>query len=132
MSRRLTIRDDRGVGSATGDSRVEGRVVGSATFSDARAAWSAVRGLRQGGFPGEPGGLNPDSSLASKATGNSDVQEPMKNSTGAGGSAAVGAGLGSIAGLLVGLAGLAIPGVGPIIAAGPLAAALGGLVAGGA
>ncbi|MGI8587528.1 MAG: hypothetical protein ACR2M0_07565 [Chloroflexia bacterium] len=47
----------------------------------------------------------------------------------------VGAGRGAIfgglAGLLVGLAALAIPGIGPIIAAGPLAAAVTGLIAGG-
>lgn len=50
--------------------------------------------------------------------------------------AGTGAALGGAAGLLVGLTGLAIPGVGPIIAAGPLAALLAGAgvgaVAGGA
>jgi hypothetical protein len=37
-----------------------------------------------------------------------------------------------VAGLLAGIAALAIPGIGPILAAGPLAAALGGMLAGGA
>ena len=42
------------------------------------------------------------------------------------GGAAAGAMLGGIGGLLIGLAALAIPGVGPIVAAGPIAAALTG------
>jgi uncharacterized membrane protein len=42
------------------------------------------------------------------------------------GGAAAGALLGGIGGLLVGLAALAIPGIGPIVAAGPIAAALTG------
>jgi hypothetical protein len=81
-------------------------------------------------FPDEAGGINPDSPMAGDA--GSNVQEPMKGRTGAAGSAAVGAGLGGIAGLALGLAGLAIPGVGPFLAAGPIAAALGGALAGGA
>lgn len=42
-----------------------------------------------------------------------------------------GGGLGAIGGLLAGAGALAIPGVGPILAAGPLAATLSGAVAGG-
>src|SRR5690606_3670541 len=42
-----------------------------------------------------------------------------------------GGALGAVGGLLAGAGALAIPGVGPIIAAGPLAAALSGAVAGG-
>ncbi len=81
-------------------------------------------------FPDAPGGINPNSPEAGRA--GSDVQEAVKTSTGAAGNAAVGAGLGGVAGLLAGLAALAIPGVGPFIAAGPLAVALGGIIAGGA
>lgn len=44
---------------------------------------------------------------------------------------ALGGALGGIAGLLAGAGALAIPGIGPILAAGPLAAALSGAVAGG-
>ncbi len=40
--------------------------------------------------------------------------------------AGIGAALGGVGGLLLGLAGLAVPGVGPILAAGPIIAALGG------
>lgn len=53
-------------------------------------------------------------------------------SEGAGVGAGIGAALGGIGGLLVGLGALVIPGIGPIIAAGPLAAALTGLVGAGA
>ena len=83
-------------------------------------------------FPGEPGGVNPRSPAAAQARAEATEQAPLKNRTGAGGAAAVGAWLGGIAGLLIGLGALAVPGVGPILAAGPLAAALGGLAAGGA
>jgi hypothetical protein len=81
-------------------------------------------------FPDEPGGINPDSPKASHA--GADVHEPVINRTGATGTAAVGAGLGGLTGLLVGVAALAVPGVGPVIAAGPLAGALGGFLAGSA
>lgn len=42
-----------------------------------------------------------------------------------------GGGLGALGGLLAGVGGLTIPGIGPIVAAGPLAATLSGAVAGG-
>jgi hypothetical protein len=44
--------------------------------------------------------------------------------------AGIGAALGGVGGLLAGLAGLAIPGIGPILAAGPIATALGGALGG--
>jgi hypothetical protein len=47
-------------------------------------------------------------------------------SDGAGAGAGIGAVLGGIAGFLVGLGALAIPGIGPVIAAGPIVGALGG------
>lgn len=81
-------------------------------------------------FPDKPGGVNPDSPVAAEYEGT--VQEPAKNRTPALGSAATGATLGGLGGLLVGLGVLAVPGIGPILAAGPLAGALGGLLAGGA
>jgi hypothetical protein len=81
-------------------------------------------------FPNKPGGMNPGSPAAEQAQ--ATQQAPMENRTGAGGAAAVGAGLGGVAGLLIGLGALAVPGVGPLLAAGPLAAALGGLLAGSA
>ncbi len=81
-------------------------------------------------FPDKPGGVNPDSPAAAGIE--ETVQEPMKNSTPPGGTAATGAALGGLGGLLVGLGALAVPGAGPFLAAGPLAAAIGGLLAGGA
>src|SRR5690606_38716981 len=51
---------------------------------------------------------------------------------GAGVGAGIGAVLGGLGGLLVGLGALTIPGIGPVIAAGPLAAALTGLAGAGA
>jgi hypothetical protein len=50
---------------------------------------------------------------------------------GASAGAGIGAVIGAVGGLLVGLGALAIPGVGPVIAAGPLAAALSGLAGAG-
>ena len=49
-----------------------------------------------------------------------------ETASGAGKGAVVGGAIGGAAGLAAGLAGLAIPGIGPIIAAGPIAAALAG------
>lgn len=81
-------------------------------------------------FPGEPGGINPDSSVAGRYE--DTVQAPTRNRTPAVGTAATGAAIGGLGGLLVGLGVLAVPGIGPILAAGPLAGALGGLLAGSA
>lgn len=53
-------------------------------------------------------------------------------SGGAGVGASVGAAVGGIGGILVGLGALVIPGIGPVIAAGPLAAGLAGLAGAGA
>lgn len=50
----------------------------------------------------------------------------------AAGGAITGGTIGGIGGLLLGLGSFAIPGIGPIIAAGPIAAAIGGALAGGA
>ncbi len=80
-------------------------------------------------FPDKPGGVNPDSPVASEQEGT--AQEQMKNRTPVVGNAAAGATLGGLGGLLVGLGLIAVPGIGPILAAGPLASALGGLLAGG-
>jgi hypothetical protein len=82
-------------------------------------------------FPDKPGGVNPSSPAANtiqSATDQRAVTQGEERTS----SAVVGAGLGGIAGLLAGIAALAVPGAGPILAAGPLAAALGGMLAGGA
>ncbi|MEO8286942.1 MAG: hypothetical protein ABI670_10960 [Chloroflexota bacterium] len=81
-------------------------------------------------FPDEPGGVNPDAPISGEMS--ATEQAPVELGEQRVGSAVVGAGVGSVAGLLAGIAALAIPGVGPLIAAGPIAAALGGMLAGGA
>ncbi len=52
--------------------------------------------------------------------------------TGAGVGAGIGAAVGGLAGVLIGLGALAIPGIGPVLAAGPLATVLAGLAGAGA
>ena len=61
-----------------------------------------------------------------------NAETPKAVARAAGAGAATGGVLGGIGGLLLGLGALAIPGVGPFLAAGPIAAALGGMAAGGA
>jgi len=56
--------------------------------------------------------------------------DSTEHTSGAGKGAGIGAALGGVGGLIAGLAGLAIPGIGPILAAGPIAAALGGALGG--
>ncbi len=58
-------------------------------------------------------------------------EDNMAGMDNVGDGAAWGGALGGIAGLMAGAGALAIPGIGPILAAGPLAAALSGAVAGG-
>ena len=53
-----------------------------------------------------------------------------EHTSGAGKGAGIGAAVGGVGGLIAGLAGLAIPGIGPILAAGPIAAAIGGALGG--
>ncbi|WP_156951078.1 general stress protein [Saccharibacillus sacchari] len=57
-------------------------------------------------------------------------QHHNKAPEGAAGGAAAGGILGGVGGLLVGLGALAIPGIGPLLAAGPIAAALAGIAVG--
>jgi hypothetical protein len=83
-------------------------------------------------FPDKPGGINPASPAASRAGQAATEQVAVGLGEERAGSAIVVAGLGSLAGLLIGVTSLAIPGVGPIVAAGPLATALGSMLAGGA
>lgn len=59
-----------------------------------------------------------------------DRDATTERTSGAGKGAGIGAALGGIGGLIAGIAGLAIPGIGPIIAAGPIAAAIGGALGG--
>lgn len=76
---------------------------------------------RGGGEAGEGTSGRRDFEAGDLSVGTEDIGEGV----------AWGGGLGAAAGLLAGVGALAVPGIGPILAAGPLAAALSGAVAGG-
>lgn len=92
-----------------------------ATFSDAQTANNAIRDLTEAGFN------RSDIGLAVYDAEHGVYSDDVSGSDGAG----VGAVAGSIFGAVVGLAAITIPGIGPIIAAGPLAAAMGALAGAG-
>lgn len=101
------------------------------TFDDARNAYYAL--TAEGISPGDisivaargdtqvlaPGDLPPDAPAPLEDTG-----------AGAARGAGIGAAGGGVAGLIAGLVGLAIPGIGPVLAVGPIVGALGGATAG--
>jgi hypothetical protein len=70
--------------------------------------------------------------MASNSRGDITEMPATGAAEGAGVGAGIGAAMGGIGGLLVGLGALVIPGIGPVLAAGPLAAALGGVAGAGA
>lgn len=98
-------------------------VVISRLFKDYRAAQDAVRGLEEAGVAAD------DISIIAN---NADKWFSPDLAGAAGKGAAVGAGFGGVGGLLAGLGLLAIPGLGPVVAAGWLAAAAAGAAAVGA
>jgi hypothetical protein len=70
-------------------------------------------------------------SLVARDSDNDKTRDDTtEHTSGAVKGAGVGATLGGVGGLIAGIAGLAIPGIGPILAAGPIAAALGGALGG--
>ncbi len=98
-----------------------------AVFSSREQAEKAANELRQNGFEQEISVVtkdnnqrNNDDSIMNMGTG-----DPVTDG------AATGATWGALGGLALGAGALAIPGLGPIIAAGPIAAALSGAAAGG-
>lgn len=98
------------------------------TFSSREQAEQAVRALRDKGFTEDE-----ISVIAKRGDKQGDVEVggAMGAMGGAGEGTAWGSVLGGAAGLLAGVGALAIPGIGPIVAAGPLAATLSGAVTGG-
>lgn len=89
-------------------------------FASRSNAENAVNALRQQGFTTE------EINIISKRQENDvDSDDDIADGTLTGGT------LGGIGGLLLGAGALVIPGIGPIIAAGPIAAAVGGAIAGG-
>jgi hypothetical protein len=88
-------------------------------FRDSNEAQAALRDLEGAGFTREHLNL-----VAYDGSG--QYADMGKGSSDLGPNTAKGATAGGLAGLLIGLAAVAIPGVGPIVAAGPIAAALAG------
>src|SRR3984885_8868127 len=96
-------------------------------------AQQAVRGLEAAGVPHSDISIvanNSDNWYGGKKDRDGDGVDDRAEAAGAG--AGVGAGLGGAAGLLAGLGLLAIPGLGPVVAAGWLAATAVGAAAGAA
>ena len=98
-------------------------------YTTVAAADSATDQLVRSGFPAaDVSALLPEN-LGSKPIG---TEKATKAPEGAAAGAGSGAVLGGTLGLLAGIGALAIPGVGPLIAAGPIMAALAGMGVGGA
>jgi hypothetical protein len=99
-------------------------------FDDAERAREAIQALKDAGFKGgDISVLMPnrdEAGTVARETGTNKMGEGAATGLVAGGV------LGGLAGWLTGVGVLAIPGVGPLVAAGALAAALGGAAAGGA
>ena len=96
--------------------------------SEARAE-RIVGELRDAGFPSDHiSALFPDKEGSRDFAHEQNTKAPEGAATGAGAGAAIGGGLG----WLVGIGSLAIPGVGPFIAAGPILAAMSGAAVGAA
>jgi hypothetical protein len=91
------------------------------TFGDAQVA---VSNLEAAGIPSR------DISIVSNNADGSYTPDNDNAAEGAGAGAGIGAGIGGAGGLLTGLGLLAIPGVGPVVGAGWLAATAAGAVAG--
>ena len=92
-------------------------------FDNMQDAHSAVSELTNAGFTSDDISIVANNSSGQSA--NYDADTGSEAGEGAGAGAVGGAVLGGLGGLLVGLGALAIPGVGPVIAAGTLATALG-------
>ena len=102
------------------------------TYSDAQ---TAVRGLEAAGVPHSEISIvanNSDSWFSPDKKVDRDRDGVDDRAEGAGKGAGIGAGLGGAAGLLAGLGLLAIPGLGPVVAAGWLASTALGAAAGAA
>lgn len=102
-------------------------------FDQIEAAHAAVQDLRDLGLPSSAVSLvahDATGEYGQALTGEASPAAPaITDATAAG--AGMGVVLGGLAGLLVGLGALILPGIGPVLAAGPLAAVLSGLVGAG-
>jgi hypothetical protein len=98
-------------------------------YSTRAAVEDALVTLKEGGFRNEDVSVLLPENLGSKDLG---TEKATKAPEGAAAGAGSGAVIGGALGWLVGIGSLAIPGLGPFIAAGPILAALAGLGVGGA
>lgn len=101
------------------------KVVG--VFNTVEQARRAVEDLKAGGYA--PENISLVAKDSSKVEYLAETTDAVADNTAAG--AVTGGLIGGLGGLLLGLGALAIPGLGPIVAAGPLAATLTGAAAGG-
>jgi uncharacterized membrane protein len=99
-------------------------------FRDVKTAEEAVRALRNKGFKDNEISIVAKDDQNKTRKRDMEVGGEMGTNTISDGTAWGGA-LGGVAGLLAGVGALAIPGIGPIVAAGPLAGVLSGAVTGG-
>ncbi|UZJ78822.1 general stress protein [Fictibacillus sp. KU28468] len=101
------------------------KVIG--VFSTEEEAVSAINSLRERGY--DEGDI---SVIAQDKEERRHIEDETgtKAGEGAAAGAATGGVLGGVGGLLAGIGALAIPGIGPIVAAGPIAATLGGAAIG--
>lgn len=98
------------------------------TFEDVRSAEAVVHRLHDAGFARD------DLGWVAKAANGEEVAHGSASTVGSSAleGAEVGGALGSLAGLLLGFAALAVPGIGPVVVAGPILSALAGLGVGAA
>jgi len=94
-------------------------------FDDFTEAQSVVQDLVNAGFSRNDISIAANQTATGYTGDGSDLTGGTDTGRAVGKDAGIGAGIGGVVGLLVGLGALAIPGIGPVLAAGPLAAALG-------
>jgi hypothetical protein len=96
-------------------------------FDDGLRARDAIHALKEGGFPGKDISiLMPDADASREFA----TETGLATREGAATGALAGGMLGGLTGWLIGLGALAVPGVGPLLAAGALGAALSGVAIG--
>lgn len=98
------------------------------TFEDVGTAEAAVHRLHEAGFARD------DLGWVARAPNGEEVAHGNASAVGAAAleGAGVGGALGGLAGLLLGFAALAVPGIGPVVVAGPIVSALAGIGVGAA
>lgn len=100
-------------------------------FKNERVAEEAVQDLRNAGFEREISILAKDKERKSDQGGRNMKESSFETSDSLADGATTGGILGGLAGLAAGAGALAIPGIGPIVAAGPISGVLAGAATGG-